>query len=352
MARLKKIVGFLLAVWAAIRWIPDLLESIQATEKYGRWLYVHFSVPRSGVLTIVILVIGLGLIFSETIEHKFRQWWSKEAVASAGDSFSLQTSSKTKSDGSVDHARTLERTIDQTSPVRDFWMDLYNERKRLQDEIEKLEERPKVPDFPYEVRMMTSSEMQRQHERDRKVERKKEELRIIDERIKALTPLNDLAFVSMSDRGRGNERKAVWEQRPDVVIEWDSGHPWKRDRIRLRNVGKESAFNVAIGKFSWPELSFPTPLEIQAIHPNDPEMTREPQFIEKRTSDRDVNIGYMGHVLDSRRYRDRAPLRLEITFSDRNRNNFRRTFILRRGSGGVTAPGVIVELGEFGIAKT
>jgi hypothetical protein len=77
MLKLKRIGGAVLTLWAAVRWIPDLLESVQATERYGRWTYAYLGAPRSGLLTIAILIVGIGLIFSETIQRKIHAWKSE-----------------------------------------------------------------------------------------------------------------------------------------------------------------------------------------------------------------------------------------------------------------------------------
>lgn len=66
----KKVCGLVLIIWGAIRFIPDSLESAQATAKYTRWLYNHFGVPHNLLLTVAIVIIGIGLIFSESIQKK------------------------------------------------------------------------------------------------------------------------------------------------------------------------------------------------------------------------------------------------------------------------------------------
>jgi len=67
-AKLKRIGGFLLLAWGVIRFIPDTLESVQATGRYAKWAYQHASIPHSWMLTVVILVVGVALVFSEDIE--------------------------------------------------------------------------------------------------------------------------------------------------------------------------------------------------------------------------------------------------------------------------------------------
>lgn len=70
MRTLNRILGIALTVWGAIRYVPDLLESAQATAKYGRWIYAHLPLPGSGALAFVILIVGIGLIFSDTVQQK------------------------------------------------------------------------------------------------------------------------------------------------------------------------------------------------------------------------------------------------------------------------------------------
>jgi len=83
MRKLKKIVGALLIAWAAIRWIPDSLESIQATEKYAKWLhdhsgYLHILYVHDVLLSSTCIVVGIGLIFSDTIQKELQKWRRKE----------------------------------------------------------------------------------------------------------------------------------------------------------------------------------------------------------------------------------------------------------------------------------
>lgn len=78
-------------VWGAIRFLPDLLESVQATVKYGKWVYAHLSAPQGFPFTIAIIVIGIGLIFSETIQARLHQWMPKaEMAGDEGPDLSLE----------------------------------------------------------------------------------------------------------------------------------------------------------------------------------------------------------------------------------------------------------------------
>jgi hypothetical protein len=98
-----------------------------------------------------------------------------------------------------------------TQQSSESWKDLYSERKKLQDELEALEARPEPPDVPFEqltVRPMTAAEMDRQLEKDRKIERKKQELKLIDERLKtfaaaspdAVLPNDPRVYPEIEDR--------------------------------------------------------------------------------------------------------------------------------------------------------
>ncbi len=127
---------------------------------------------------------------------------------------------------------------------------------------------------------------------------------------------------------------------PDVVLDWESGGQ-KFDRVRLRNIGKESAFNVTLNSFSWPELSFTAPLQINAIHPNDSEVIREPKFFEKLPSGVS-NIGRLDVDLRSPLYRNHQPLEVMMTFSDTHGTMFERKFVLEAGHGGSWGPEVVV----------
>lgn len=117
------------------------------------------------------------------------------------------------------------------------------------------------------------------------------------------------------DRGSGETRRTAWELRPDGTQD-------------SRGVRTESDYAI-LELFSWPELVFPTRSKFKLS--NNPEITKEAQFIEKRTGDDDILIGYMGRILDSRRYKDREPLKLAIIFQTEIET--RRKSVIRRGSG-------------------
>lgn len=156
--------------------------------------------------------------------------------------------------------------------------------------------------------------------------------------------LSELKNVRMIDRGSSEERKALWEQKPDVVLEWISGKGGAHDKIGLRNIGKQSAFNVKLGPFSWPEFQFPIPREVNVIHPDNQEII-EAAFIEKR--DHALHIGSLDSFLREPRYSDRAPLALAITFADSHGALFQRTFSFGFGPGGRWGPLVFVTLGQI-----
>jgi hypothetical protein len=75
----KKVGGWLLAIWGAIRLPVDTLESLKATRHYAELLYCHrlaiFLSPRSFLLTIGILLIGVGLILSDRLLASLDLWW-------------------------------------------------------------------------------------------------------------------------------------------------------------------------------------------------------------------------------------------------------------------------------------
>ncbi len=81
----KKVMGIVLLIWGAVRVIPDALESAQATEKYAKWFYAHLAAPHSAFLTLGIVVIGLGLIFSETIQHHITAFWKSAEITGIAD---------------------------------------------------------------------------------------------------------------------------------------------------------------------------------------------------------------------------------------------------------------------------
>lgn len=120
MRKIKKGLGVILATLGAIRWLPDLLESAQATQKYGLWAYKHLgvlvvNVQRGGVgITAGLLLVGGGLIFSETIQQEIRTLRNRNRTASSGNSYRMKTESKTLPDYSVVFEGSLSRSVDPT----------------------------------------------------------------------------------------------------------------------------------------------------------------------------------------------------------------------------------------------
>jgi hypothetical protein len=71
---IKRIGGILLVIWAFIRPIVDLLESLKATRHYAEFLYLHAASiislsPRPSLLMVGILLVGTGLIFSDSVQR-------------------------------------------------------------------------------------------------------------------------------------------------------------------------------------------------------------------------------------------------------------------------------------------
>jgi hypothetical protein len=114
---IKKVVGGMITLFGFIRWLPDILESTLATQKYGLWLYKHIGVflviPPGKLVTLTILIIGIGLIFSETIQEEIRKLRNRKlAPSTGGNSFSMKTESKTLPDGGAVFEGSLSRSID------------------------------------------------------------------------------------------------------------------------------------------------------------------------------------------------------------------------------------------------
>jgi hypothetical protein len=93
------------------------------------------------------------------------------------------------------------------------------------------------------------------------------------------------------------------------------------DYITLRNVGAKSAFNIQIGDFSWPELRWGPRIYVKALHSGEEEHIQA-SFWE--VEEPDHRVGYMRHVLGSKRYNDRKPLSVTVSFSDANNTHFER----------------------------
>jgi hypothetical protein len=78
---IKKVVGWLLAIWGAIRAPVDLLESLKATKHYGEYLYHWYPsfafVPKSIWFTLGLLIIGIGLISSDRLWEMIDSRWPR-----------------------------------------------------------------------------------------------------------------------------------------------------------------------------------------------------------------------------------------------------------------------------------
>ena len=138
--------------------------------------------------------------------------------------------------------------------------------------------------------------------------------------------------------------KPVPDERPDVMMEWDSTQQsGTKDKIKLRNIGKLTALCIKVGEFSWPELTWHRPVEFQSLHPNEPGQSKESQFSCRLGSSNE--IGNMSRAIDKVQGFKRGPLMVPITFSDQYGNEYSRTFYLERGATG--DPAVMVTLGPL-----
>ncbi|MGC2331315.1 MAG: hypothetical protein WA581_07675 [Candidatus Acidiferrales bacterium] len=147
-----------------------------------------------------------------------------------------------------------------------------------------------------------------------------------------------------ADAARAEAREAITgSDGPDVVLDWESSDS-NNDVVKLRNIGKGTAFRVILKDFSWPELSFTAPVEVNNIHPNEPEMARDVYYFEKLPSGAS-SVGRLNMDLRSGRYKDRSPLRVKLRFSDTHGAEFERDFILEPGRG--WGPHVLVTPGRL-----
>jgi len=87
----------------------------------------------------------------------------------------------------IQDASTAQVAVTPGRATVDLWKELYNERKNIKEELDKLELGPKPPDVPIGaptmVRMMTQAELHESEEQRRKIERKKQELKLLDEKL-------------------------------------------------------------------------------------------------------------------------------------------------------------------------
>jgi hypothetical protein len=134
---------------------------------------------------------------------------------------------------------------------------------------------------------------------------------------------------------------------PDVFFNWESGH---RDFMHFRNIGQTTALNVRVGEFSWPELKWRKPIELQALHCDGNNMTVESDIY--KTRDDVHQLCSLGSFLGSARLR-REPLLLDVSFSDSGGNRFTRTFRLRSNivSGVYLNRQVMVEMGTLRMTR-
>lgn len=139
---------------------------------------------------------------------------------------------------------------------------------------------------------------------------------------------------------------------PDIHLDWIPPDRYgSRDEVRLSNTGKETATQVTLEKFSWPELSFPEPLVINAIHPNQA-VVREPQFIEKAKSDpHRATVGHLSEILRSLTNHDREPLQVFVSFRDMNQTKFERAFVCEAGPGGEWGPLIKIRPGKLTVSR-
>jgi hypothetical protein len=79
MKTLRKVAGWILAGWGAIRGTVDLLESIKATRDYADALYhlryLSLGLAPSTELTVAVFIVGGGLMFAEPIRNGGRVLW-------------------------------------------------------------------------------------------------------------------------------------------------------------------------------------------------------------------------------------------------------------------------------------
>ena len=122
------------------------------------------------------------------------------------------------------------------------WLHSYNERKKVQDELDALLAEPEPPNIsPMEqmgtVRFKTLREIHHDNERQRKIERRKQELKLIEERLAAFSGRQLGLDVGVDD--------------PRIYIEFCGPEPnegfFSGTAIVLRNDGGDVAHNVSLG---------------------------------------------------------------------------------------------------------
>jgi len=70
MGKLRKILGIFLEIWGGVRFVVDLLSSLDATKSYGHYAYVQLAAsPASRTLTITVIAVGLALLLYEPLKR-------------------------------------------------------------------------------------------------------------------------------------------------------------------------------------------------------------------------------------------------------------------------------------------
>lgn len=118
---------------------------------------------------------------------------------------------------------------------------------------------------------------------------------------------------------------------PDLSLEWYSAKTYPNyDRVRLRNIGTSSAFNIELN-FTAPGLSFLYKFELNVLHANQ-ESEREVSVFERTNGHSEM--WRMENLLAGNHIANESPLEVVATFFGSQREAFEKAFRLELGSGG------------------
>lgn len=119
---------------------------------------------------------------------------------------------------------------------------------------------------------------------------------------------------------------------PQLLLEWTS-REHSHDQITFRNLGPGTAFNIAVGEFSWPDVKWLRPIELGSINAGD-SRTLDAEFYFERGPNHS-EVGYLRYIFQKD---DREePLALSVTFENIHKSRFKRQFVLSSVRAGRTA---------------
>ena len=110
---------------------------------------------------------------------------------------------------------------------------------------------------------------------------------------------------------------------PQLLLEWTSREHF-HDQITFRNLGPGTAFDIAVGEFSWDDVKWHMPIEVPSVNAGE-FRTFDAEFyfeVEPHSSE----VGYLRYIFQ--KVHRKGPLALCVTFENIHKSRFKRQFIL------------------------